>query len=81
MGFIKILCISDDSWMTISGDDLERIMTERYGARSQTTDITSSLTAFLNNISGLDGVQHPKPRYKYSSHLKKKLLIVVSFPI
>ncbi|CAH1398496.1 unnamed protein product [Nezara viridula] len=51
----------DDSWMTISGDDLERMMKERYGARPQTTDITSSLTAFLNNISGLDGVQHPKP--------------------
>lgn len=49
----------DDSWMNISSDDLERIMTERYGARPQTTDITSGLAAFLNNISGLEGVQHP----------------------
>ncbi|KAF6202535.1 hypothetical protein GE061_002931 [Apolygus lucorum] len=54
----------DDSWMEITSDELDKILTERYGSRpnpnSSVNDISAHLQTFLNHVSGLDGVEHPK---------------------
>uniref|UniRef100_A0A023F1B7 Putative mads box transcription factor n=2 Tax=Triatoma infestans TaxID=30076 RepID=A0A023F1B7_TRIIF len=51
----------DDSWMEISSEDLDKILSERYGSRPNTSvnDISTHLSTFLEHVSGLEGVEHP----------------------
>ncbi|XP_014243368.1 protein ecdysoneless [Cimex lectularius] len=52
----------DDSWMEISANDLDKILTERYGStgKSSVNDISSHLNSFLEHVSSFEGAEHPK---------------------
>lgn len=48
--------------MEISSEDLDKILSERYGSNRPNTsvnDISTHLTSFLEHVSGLEGAEHP----------------------
>ncbi|CAG2055579.1 unnamed protein product [Timema podura] len=60
----------DDSWLEVSPCDLESMMEKRYGRnqflnvsnKSDPAELTSQLTKFLDHMSGLEGVEFPRPK-------------------
>nr|CAD7592661.1 unnamed protein product [Timema genevievae] len=59
-----------DFWLEVSPCDLESMMEKRYGRnqflnvsnKSDPAELTSQLTKFLDHMSGLEGVEFPRPK-------------------
>ncbi|RZC37469.1 SGT1 -like ecdysoneless [Asbolus verrucosus] len=57
----------DDSWLNISPEELDKMLQERYGQKkfvtinnnSNPTTLTEKISSFLDQVSDMDGVEHP----------------------
>ncbi|XP_041364243.1 protein ecdysoneless homolog [Gigantopelta aegis] len=62
----KLQPSDDDSWLTLTPESLDNMMNKATGKSEQSVDmfdldsIASSMKAFVDNVSGLDGAEFPK---------------------
>uniref|UniRef100_A0A1L8DIE0 Putative mads box transcription factor n=1 Tax=Nyssomyia neivai TaxID=330878 RepID=A0A1L8DIE0_9DIPT len=63
----------DDSWLAVSPEDLDKMLSERYGEQTANGDceMTEKLTEFLAQKSSVDGVEATAPPVRPQRGVKK----------